>query len=203
MAPGKGSNTHLDIAGLLDELRAIARSGMHYAANHHDLARFTRLNEIMCSFYALLTGMESAHADKLFSRELGIITPKVGVDVALFDEKGCILLHKRSDDLSWSLPGGWVDPGESVEGAALREVLEETGLHVTIDRLVGVYSRPAKLPSDPHGSCHVLYICTSVGGEMALSEESVDIGFFQPGEVSEWHRDHRERAMDAVAVLKA
>ena len=61
---------------------------------------------------------------------------------AIFNEKGEILLQRRADNGYWGLPGGKVDIGESVEQGAIREVLEETGLHVTIKRLIGVYSDP-------------------------------------------------------------
>ena len=55
-----------------------------------------------------------------------------------------ILLMQRSDNGMWGLPGGHVEPGESVAAAALREVLEETGWRVELVRLVGVYSDPAR-----------------------------------------------------------
>jgi ADP-ribose pyrophosphatase YjhB (NUDIX family) len=53
-----------------------------------------------------------------------------------------ILLMQRSDNGHWGLPGGHVEPGESVTKAALREVLEETGWRIELGRLIGVYSDP-------------------------------------------------------------
>jgi ADP-ribose pyrophosphatase YjhB (NUDIX family) len=55
-----------------------------------------------------------------------------------------ILLMQRSDNGMWGLPGGHVEPGESVAAAALREVLEETGWRIELGRLIGVYSDPAR-----------------------------------------------------------
>lgn len=54
-----------------------------------------------------------------------------------------LLLMQRSDNGHWGLPGGYVEPGESVVEAARREILEETGYRVSVGRLVGVYSDPA------------------------------------------------------------
>ena len=71
----------------------------------------------------------------------------VGTNGIVFNEQGHVLLQRRSDNSFWGLPGGGVDPGESVEQGAMREVLEETNLHVEIIRFVGVYSDPAGYPS--------------------------------------------------------
>src|SRR5258706_2499936 len=53
-----------------------------------------------------------------------------------------ILLMRRSDNEHWGLPGGYVEPGESVTSATQREVREETGYEIEVGRLVGVYSDP-------------------------------------------------------------
>lgn len=55
-----------------------------------------------------------------------------------------LLLMRRSDNGHWGLPGGYVEPGESVSQAAAREVLEETGVRIRLGRLVGVYSEPER-----------------------------------------------------------
>ena len=65
-----------------------------------------------------------------------------GTAALIFNEQGEVLLHKRSDNGFWSVPGGAVDIGESVQQAIVREALEETGLHVTVKRLIGIYSDP-------------------------------------------------------------
>ena len=55
---------------------------------------------------------------------------------------------RRSDNAHWGLPGGYVEPGESVHAAARREVMEETGFEIELGRLVGVYSDPKSVVID-------------------------------------------------------
>jgi ADP-ribose pyrophosphatase YjhB (NUDIX family) len=70
-------------------------------------------------------------------------TLKVGCCAAIFDESGQkLLLTRRSDNGQWCLPGGGMDAGESASEACIREVREETGLRVSISRLVGTYTSP-------------------------------------------------------------
>jgi len=107
-----------------------------------------------------------------------------GTCAAVFNEQGEILLQKRSDNGFWSMPGGAVDPGESVEQGALREVWEETGLRVRMVRLVGVYSDPCHymITHYPGGdivhNVSLCFVCERVSGTLQLSDESTDIGYF-------------------------
>lgn len=65
-----------------------------------------------------------------------------GVAVIVLDKKNRVLLQKRSDVRLWAIPSGHVEPGETVAEAAIREVQEETNLHIHIQKLIGVYSEP-------------------------------------------------------------
>ena len=102
----------------------------------------------------------------------------------VFNVRGEVLLQKRVDNGFWALPGGFIDVGETVEQGAIREVLEETALQVTIKRLVGIYS-------DPNAHCILIYPggsivqgvtivfeCERQSGDLKISEESTDIGYF-------------------------
>lgn len=62
--------------------------------------------------------------------------------VVVMDNAGRLLLVQRADDLSWCLPGGRLEPGESLAECAMRECREETGLPCEIGQLIGIYSDP-------------------------------------------------------------
>ena len=113
--------------------------------------------------------------------------PKVirpGTCAAIFNERGEILLPKQADNGFWSMPGGAVDPGESAEQGALREVREETGLQVRVVRLVEVYSDPRNymITHYPGGDIvhkvSLCFVCEWVAGTLQLSDESTDTGYF-------------------------
>lgn len=106
-----------------------------------------------------------------------------GVAVILL-ENGHVLLQKRADVRCWGIPSGHVEPGETVEQAAIREVREETGLHVRIQRLIGVYSDPqSQLFQYPNGkNIHFITTCfaaKTLSGKLTFDRrESEDVRFF-------------------------
>ncbi|GAB7388297.1 NUDIX domain-containing protein [Bacillaceae bacterium] len=107
-----------------------------------------------------------------------------GVAVIIFDEQNRVLLQKRADVRLWGIPSGHVEPGETVEEAAIREVREETGLYIQITRLIGVYSDPeSQVFHYPDGrAVHFITICFEgkiIGGAMSCSSpETMELRFF-------------------------
>jgi ADP-ribose pyrophosphatase YjhB (NUDIX family) len=118
---------------------------------------------------------------------------------------GRILLQRRSDNGLWGLPGGSVEIGESVSTAIVREVQEETGLTVGVERLVGVYSDPAyQVVRYADGSVvhyiSTLFACRILGGNLATCDETLDLQFFDPARLPEdMLATHRIRVQDALA----
>lgn len=72
--------------------------------------------------------------------------PVPTVDVVIETEGRIVLIRRKNPPPGWALPGGFVDVGENIRDAAVREALEETGLRVTLTALLGVYSDPARDP---------------------------------------------------------
>ena len=91
----------MDIFTLLDRLQAIARDGLHYAANPFDRERYERLMDLACETYSEALEMPTTEIKKQFLGEIGTITPKVGTDAAIFNSRGEILLMDRADGSGW------------------------------------------------------------------------------------------------------
>lgn len=130
----------------------------------------------------------------------------VGCSAAIFDaEMHKILLVRRADNGRWTVPGGYMDPGESVTEACAREVWEETGLRVRVERLVSVYSSPHVLLEYPDGNRYQLVVlhfaAAPIGGELGVSDETTAAGYFSQAEVERMEisdMDHT-RIADAFA----
>ena len=105
--------------------------------------------------------------------------PKPTVDVVIRvraeGEPGVVLIRRRNPPSGWALPGGFVDEGETVEHAAVREVQEETGLDVVLDELLYVYSDPAR---DPRMHTVSVVFTGTAQGEPAGGDDAADARIF-------------------------
>jgi len=100
----------------------------------------------------------------------------VSVAGLVTNEKDEILLVK-SPRRGWEFPGGMVEPGESLQEALIREIVEESGIHVTITGFIGVYKN---IKSD---IVNLDFCCKYESGIPTTSEESLEVGWFQMNEV--------------------
>jgi len=128
----------------------------------------------------------------------------VGGSAIVTDEQGRILLLRRSDNLLWALPGGMMDIGETFGQSVVREVQEETGIRVTPERIVGIYSDPKHVFAYDDGEVrqefNVCLACRIVGGDLRGSEESLEVGFFSAVEIDrlDMHQSIRRRIRDSL-----
>ena len=137
-----------------------------------------------------------------WERALGV---RPSASAVIFDRRGRVLLQERSDGGQWGLPGGSVEIGESVTDAAIREVREETGLTVSVRRLVGVYSEPAlQVVRYPDGNVwhyvNVCFECVVRGGTLTTCDETLSLRYVLPTRLPRTLLpNHRIRIRDACS----
>ncbi|MFW9889485.1 MAG: NUDIX domain-containing protein [Candidatus Thorarchaeota archaeon] len=100
--------------------------------------------------------------------------PSPAVDVAVIDGNNLLLVKRGKNPFKdrWALPGGFVEYGETVENTAVREVLEETGVQITLEAILGVYSDPKR---DPRGhTLTTVFIGRRTGGEPVGGDDAAE-----------------------------
>ncbi|MFD7592605.1 NUDIX hydrolase [Kitasatospora sp. NPDC059812] len=121
-------------------------------------------------------------------------TPLHSVSVAgvVVREDGRVLAICRADNGAWEPPGGVLELGEAIEDGVRREVYEETGVKVTVERLTGVYKNVSR------GIVALVFRCRPESGTERPSDESVEVDWLTPAEVSD-----RMAEVYAVRILDA
>ena len=130
------------------------------------------------------------------------VTPLLTVDIIIemSDRPACpiVLIERKHPPHGWALPGGFVDVGESLETAAIREAREETCLDVTLKRLLGNYSDPGR---DPRGhTVSAVYIATAQG-EPVAADDAANLQLVNPRELPPLVFDHALILADYLAYL--
>ena len=119
--------------------------------------------------------------------------PKLAVAVLVCCDGGLVLQRRKIDPGmgKWTFPSGYVERGERVEDAAEREAFEETGLHVRLNGLLGLYSHP--------GNPVVLavYSAEAVGGSLSVSEESHEVATFALNQLPELAFEHDAQIIES------
>ncbi len=114
------------------------------------------------------------------------------------NDKGEILVHRRTDNDLWALPGGGMEFGESITDTVVREVHEETGIRVTPKYVIAVYSDPKHVFAYTDGEVRqefsVCVACEAIDGELKISDESKELKFVHPRDLEQLAMHPRIRA---------
>jgi 8-oxo-dGTP diphosphatase len=124
-------------------------------------------------------------------------SPALTVDGICFQNESVLLIQRKHPPFQgyWALPGGFVEYGERTEAAMIREMFEETGLHISIRELIGVYSDPHR---DPRGhTVTVAYLVDIISGSLQAGDDAKNAKFFKTNELPELAFDHASIMKDA------
>jgi 8-oxo-dGTP diphosphatase len=138
--------------------------------------------------------------DVPFSRP---VTPLLTVDIIIEltdrPDRPIVLIERKYPPPGWALPGGFVDVGETLEAAAVREAREETSLDVSLQLLLGNYSDPSR---DPRGhTASAVYLATAVGEPLA-ADDARNVKLYDPEHLPALAFDHDRILADYLHYRK-
>ena len=166
------------------ELQSLAQAGLTYGKDEYDKERYERIREISAEMIARKSDISIEKVKDLFCNESGYQTPKIDTRAAIF-ENGKILLVRETNG-KWSLPGGWVDVNVSVGDNVVKEVKEESGLDVKVDKVIAIQDRAKhNLPVYAYGVCKVFAQCSVIGGSFEPNIETTEFRYFTEDDLPE------------------
>lgn len=173
-----------DLLRWAETLAGVARTGLGFTESLYERERFEEVLKVAAHIRS--AAREETEAEEQFEEWLrsvgegiaGYVTPKTAVAAIVGNERGEILLTQRSDSGVWLYPVGWADVGYSPSEIAVKEVWEETGIHVEPVRIVAILDGLrlgfARVPLYT-----VVFHCRMLGGALAGHPlETRDVGFF-------------------------
>ena len=159
------------------ELQAIAQGGLFYGKDKFDIERYERIREISAEMISYKTEISTEKVQNLFCSDVGYQTPKIDTRAAIFKDGKILLVHEANG--TWSLPGGWCDVDISVEENTIKEVKEESGLDVTVKRVIAVQDREKhNLPIYAYKVCKIFMQCEVTGGQFKTNIETTGFDYF-------------------------
>ena len=166
------------------ELQSLAQAGLTYGKDEYDKERYERIRDISAEMIARKSDISIEKVIDLFCNESGYQTPKIDTRAAIF-ENGKILLVRETNG-KWSLPGGWVDVNVSVGDNVVKEVKEESGLDVKVDKVIAIQDRAKhNLPVYAYGVCKVFAQCSVIGGSFESNIETTEFRYFTEDDLPE------------------
>ncbi len=161
------------------EMQAIAQSGLTFTRDPYDRERYEALRTLASHIMAAHTSADASRIEALFAGETGYATPKIDVRGAAFDAQGRILMVREVADAGrWTLPGGWADVNLSPAENVVKEMREESGFAVRVDKLAAVWDRTKQGHAGLFSCAKFFFLCSIIGGAAETSLETSEISFF-------------------------
>lgn len=178
--------TRQDLIRWSEALSAIARTGLGFTQSLYEQERFEEVLHVAADIRSSVGSeveFDAEHYVEEWMRLVGqgvagYVTPKSAIGAVVHDDEGRILLVQRADSGIWLYPTGWADVGYSPAEVAVKEVLEETGIHCrpkgVIAVLDGMRMGLTRIPL-----YSTVFLCEAIGGELVPHPlETRDVGWF-------------------------
>jgi 8-oxo-dGTP pyrophosphatase MutT (NUDIX family) len=171
---------------IADELRGSATLWKQFAANVYEAERADQAMRLAARIASLVDESSLAEVSAIFGADGWLrVSPAVGVDALVFNERGEILLLRRRDNSHWCMPGGIAEIGQTPAAAALRELWEEAGLRGEVQRLLGVFDGPRWGSRSKVHMMHLVYLVQCTDLKAVPGIEMLEACFFSPDALPE------------------
>ena len=174
------------------EIQAISQIGLHYAENNYQAQRYSRLSDISAEIISSHADIDGSDLVKIFNQQIGYATPRIDVRGAVFQAGNLLLVRERLDG-GWTMPGGWVDVGDTPSGAVEREVHEESGFVVKARKIIGVYDANRTGPLEVFHAFKIVFLCDIISGQACTSDETSEVKFFAESDLPQILSGERTR----------
>ncbi|KAA3661645.1 MAG: NUDIX domain-containing protein [Chloroflexi bacterium] len=176
-------NTNPQWLAWVRRMTSIAQNGLAYSPDPYDKERFEMLQALAAEITAVYTQTPFTILHDLFKADVGHATPKMDVRGVVFRDDKVLLVREKLDG-GWTLPGGWVELGESPSEAVEKEVWEESGFQTKAVKLLAFYDRDKQgHPPHPYHIYKACFLCEINGGNAQTSMETTEVAFFGRDEI--------------------
>jgi len=162
----------------LIRLQSLAQAGLAYGKDKYDIERFEEIRDLSVQMLTALSDLPAQKVENLFASETGYQTPKIDTRAAIFKENKILLVQEANG--TWALPGGWCDVDQSVKENTIKEVKEEAGLNVVLDKVIAVQDRDKhNQPPYAYKICKIFSLCHATGGAFTKNLETIASDYFE------------------------
>ena len=186
----------------IEKLRAVATTGLYYARTEYDKERYQQILSVALGLFAALEERPFEEVQREFVEDNWLhMSPAAGAEAVIFHEEK-IMLIKRSDNGLWAVPGGLVEVGETLAGAAQRELWEETGIRGQVTRLLGIFDSHVWQSKTKAHLYHAIFLAEATDLIPRTSSEATEVAFFGENNLPELSPGHQHRVPLLFKILR-
>jgi ADP-ribose pyrophosphatase YjhB (NUDIX family) len=183
------------------KVAAISKIGLLFSKDPYAIENYNEL-QILSKQLIEDLGKFKIDGPNYFSRDI-YPTPNVSVRALIFNEHKQLLLVKEASLGTWSLPGGWCDLFETPSEAIIKEVIQEAGIHIKVERLLGISDRIKYKTNKKWSEYAVMFLATIIEDTKVFGHEVSQVGFFDINNLPELSfKSNQEEIKRAIAAIE-
>lgn len=184
------------------KLQSLAQAGLTYGKDKFDLERYQEIRTISAEMMSWKSDMPLKKVKSLFCNEIGYQTPKIATRAAIFKNQKILLVQEN--DGTWSIPGGWCEVNLSVKENCIKEVKEEAGIDIEVEKVIALHSLSKHSSKEyPYGVLEIFFLCKPKEGHFEQNIETIDSKYFGINELPNMSSDKgsKEQALMCFKAL--